>query len=304
MSLYPIDMRGVGLNLGAMALTEVAKPTGGEAFYNTNGLKQAVVKVITIGSNYYTIAYNPPNDNWNGKYRRITIELTPNALADAYKNNPSYILWPPLKLDYREGYLARNSWPRSVTPRKRLTLPSPDAHGAYRDMPDAFRRWLPLGTVAPFQIRFRAQVTPEPTTEKMKRKQKVEPAQFMQAKWLRQRYRVLKVHYSVDAHGMLTPSADGKYIGVMDFAVLIFADDGALVNSRIDTAQLDLTPELYKRAMQGELGFFQNIAVPVNGNYFLRLGVHEWNSNLVGALEVPVENIQLNPESASPRVGK
>ena len=39
----------------------MAEDTGGQAFYNTNGLTQAVQKAIENGSNYYTLTYSPNN---------------------------------------------------------------------------------------------------------------------------------------------------------------------------------------------------------------------------------------------------
>ena len=48
----------------------MAEATGGEAFMNTNGLKEAIGKAIEAGSNYYTIAYTPTNRDWNGDFAR------------------------------------------------------------------------------------------------------------------------------------------------------------------------------------------------------------------------------------------
>lgn len=309
-ALYPVVARGVspGSLVTGMALNDVAKPTGGKAFYDTNGLKQAVDDIIADGSNYYTLAYNPSNPNWDGKFRHITIELSRNALADADKYKPAYLPQPPFKLAYRDGYFARDSWarslPRSGGKRKRLVyVPTRDPSGA-KPVAESFRHSLSLGAVAPFQISFRAQVTPDTTIEKMKRHHKVEPARFMHAQWLGKPYRVFKVHFSVDPRGILLPTPDGKYSGVIDFAVLIYDDNGAVVNSRIDTAQVDLTPERYKQALAGRLGFSQYIAVPVQGNYFLRLGVHEWKTDLMGALEIPVADVQLEPASATAHLEK
>jgi hypothetical protein len=35
----------------------------------------------------------------------------------------------------------------------------------------------------------------------------------------------------------------------------------------------------------------QQIAVPVKGNYFLRVGVHDVPSDHIGALEIPVDEV-------------
>ena len=108
-SIYPIDARGaahVGLpgidiepavfpgrrvdeSLEAQRRTsEIAAQTGGRAFYNTNDLKAAMLLGVEHGANYYTLAYLPRNQKWNGAFRRITVKINR----------------PRVRLDYREGY--------------------------------------------------------------------------------------------------------------------------------------------------------------------------------------------------------
>jgi len=56
-------------------MQEMADRTGGRAFYNTNGIDQAIRKSIEDGSTYYTLAYYPENKNWNGKFRKIQVKV-------------------------------------------------------------------------------------------------------------------------------------------------------------------------------------------------------------------------------------
>jgi VWFA-related protein len=72
------------------AMSDIARETGGEAFYGTNDLKGALTRSMEEGSNYYTLAYTPVNRDWSGKYRKIEVK-TANAAA---------------KLTYRRGYYA------------------------------------------------------------------------------------------------------------------------------------------------------------------------------------------------------
>lgn len=72
------------------AMSDIARETGGEAFYGTNDLKGALSRSMEEGSNYYTFAYTPSNRDWNGKYRKIEVK-TANQTA---------------KLTYRRGYYA------------------------------------------------------------------------------------------------------------------------------------------------------------------------------------------------------
>jgi VWFA-related protein len=116
-SVYPIDLRGVmnsslqgisgspefaaGLQRDAdmvgsqLTMRDVADQTGGRAFYNTNDLKLALQRSIEHGATYYTLAYAPRNQNWNGAFRRIVVKSG----------------HPEMRLDYRQGYYATRDNP-------------------------------------------------------------------------------------------------------------------------------------------------------------------------------------------------
>ena len=116
-AVYPVDARGVQtdpnfsvtnqLSGGAADATAsmefqtqranehgtmeaMAEDTGGEAFYNTNGLTQAVSKAVEEGSNYYTLTYSPANMQWDERFRSIKVKVAE----------------PSVQLTYRNGYFA------------------------------------------------------------------------------------------------------------------------------------------------------------------------------------------------------
>jgi len=72
------------------AMADVARETGGRAFYGTNDLKNAMSRSVEQGSSYYTLAYIPTNRDWTGKYRKIEVKATT----------------PGTELVYRRGYYA------------------------------------------------------------------------------------------------------------------------------------------------------------------------------------------------------
>jgi hypothetical protein len=119
--VYPVDARGIqtdptfsvtnmaatSADTGAAAATAsmafmtqtaqehgtmeaMAADTGGEAFYNTNGLTQAVTKAVQEGSNYYTLTYSPVNLQWDERFRTIKVKVAE----------------PNVQLTYRNGYYA------------------------------------------------------------------------------------------------------------------------------------------------------------------------------------------------------
>ena len=57
-------------------MDRMAEATGGHAFYNTNGLAQAVALALDSGANYYTLTLHDPTDQkWDGNYRSIKLAL-------------------------------------------------------------------------------------------------------------------------------------------------------------------------------------------------------------------------------------
>jgi VWFA-related protein len=72
------------------AMNDIADQTGGEAFVGTNEFAQALRRSMGDGSNYYSLAYQPRNHNWNGQFRKLRVELTKRGYS----------------LSYRRGYFA------------------------------------------------------------------------------------------------------------------------------------------------------------------------------------------------------
>ena len=66
-------------------MLELAQGTGGEAFYNTNGLQQAMERSATDGSNYYTLQYTPPPGTKPGELRKIDIKLNKSGATLSYR---------------------------------------------------------------------------------------------------------------------------------------------------------------------------------------------------------------------------
>jgi hypothetical protein len=70
----------------------LAEDTGGKAFYDTNGLNDALARAVNYGSHYYTLAYTPTDKKMDGRYRRIQVKLSGKY-----------------KFYYRRGYYADNA---------------------------------------------------------------------------------------------------------------------------------------------------------------------------------------------------
>ncbi len=67
------------------AMEEIAYQTGGEAVFSSNDLAGALRRTMEEGSNYYTLAYRPQDQKWNGAFRKIKVELTGRGYSLAYR---------------------------------------------------------------------------------------------------------------------------------------------------------------------------------------------------------------------------
>ena len=85
------------------AMSDIARETGGRAFYGTNDLMDAMSRSVQQGSSYYTLAYSPTNHEWNGKYRKIEVKTVRQGT----------------QLTYRRGYYAL---PQRVLPSDKAAL--------------------------------------------------------------------------------------------------------------------------------------------------------------------------------------
>jgi VWFA-related protein len=71
-------------------LNDLARQTGGEAFYGSNDFAGALMRGVRDGTNYYSLAYRPTNQQWDGKFRQIRVGLERKGYS----------------LNYRRGYFA------------------------------------------------------------------------------------------------------------------------------------------------------------------------------------------------------
>jgi VWFA-related protein len=72
------------MNLQA-TMDDLARETGGHAFYGTNDLQDAIARALQHGRNSYTLTYVPSQADWNGKYRKIDVKLTRSGVALSYR---------------------------------------------------------------------------------------------------------------------------------------------------------------------------------------------------------------------------
>jgi VWFA-related protein len=312
-SVYPVDARGletdprfsaVNKNMPSVNsfapthfyahndMDDLATSTGGKAFYNTNGLKEALKEVVETGSNYYTIAYTPTNKTWDGAFRKIHIELTPGLQG--------------VHLQYRDGYYSRapNVTRAQRAAARRNNMSTPPSQTAFTPAlvsagpRSNFDGAMVLGAIPPTEIIFNTSITPGSSLQKLD-KSAWPQDNFLREDLRKKPFRIYHMQYTVSPRALhFTPQADGTRHGTVQFVAVLYDDKGEQVNSASSTMEMDLKPETYAKIMTGLLGTNQIIAVPEKGNYFLRLGVHDQDGNKIGATEVPIGEIQMGVAGA------
>ena len=93
-SVYPVDARGLApsgdreaLHSAHMFQDSIAEQTGGDAFYNDNGIGDLMAEVADAGSEYYELTYSPTNSQDDGKLRHIKVELARQGYHLAYRRS-------------------------------------------------------------------------------------------------------------------------------------------------------------------------------------------------------------------------
>jgi len=332
-AVYPIDGRGLqtppefqasnnhgggmrgGMGFEAsqafqhMDLDSIADATGGRAFYNTNGLKQAIAQIVNNGSNYYTMAYATTNTKWEGQFRHIKVKLDRPGVRVQYRQG--YYAIDRAKLEQRlmaamqkrkaagnpfgEPDAASQDAEEDSTPATTGPAPAKDAGALIPHPKGGFEATMQLGAIPPTEVVFTAALSIDDKVVRLDKKAPLPADNYMSAEYKGKPFRVYTVHIHADAHALrLAPAARGFHHGSVEFVTLVFDPNGMQVNSLLTTAVLNVSDAHYRQMLASGLGVQQQIAVPLKGNYFLRIGVHDVASDHIGGLEIPVEEVREN----------
>ncbi|HEX3942092.1 MAG TPA: VWA domain-containing protein [Acidobacteriaceae bacterium] len=236
-------------------MQQIAADTGGKAFINTNGLKEAVGDAIANGSNYYTIGYTPELKE-DGSYRRIKV-----SVAGGYD------------LSYREGYYA--------------DPPQPQPTGASGSASDSLKEALELGAPPSSDILFKVRVIPadDPAAKGFTPSPGPAGGGAASLKGPVTRY---MIDYVVDPRKFtFERTPDGVAHARLQFAVLAYDSDGKVLNDLNRGVNTNLPPAVYAEIMQHGFPMHQELDLP-SGRVFLRVLVRDLSSGSVGATEVPL----------------
>jgi VWFA-related protein len=267
-------------------MDRMAEATGGRAFYNTNGLAQAVALALDSGANYYTLTYTPTDQRWDGNYRSIKV-----ALAGQFANPNLH-----LKLTYRRGYYANdpNSKKKEPAAATVSTAEATAAHAAEAYRRNSISHGAPLPEDILFKIRaIPASATPENT---LAPHNSPDPSKPIKAP-----FRRFAIDYAaLPSDFKLTPTASGNYTGAIEFSAYLYSPEGFLLNAVGNTVELNLSPKDHEAFLKSAVGYHLEISAPVKGESYLRIIIHDVPSNHFGAIEVPVAAISNLPPVPMP----
>jgi VWFA-related protein len=265
----------------------MAEQTGGHAFINTNGLAQAVATAVNSGSNYYTLTYTPSDPSYNGKFRKIKVNLDHQGA----------------NLAYRRGYyavdvhapkqLAKAAAP--ATPPAPKSQSQPEAP----PQPDPLQAAMLHGAPDPTQIIFKVRVLPASlaTEDTLATRNNANPRSSV----ARGPYRRYVVDLAADSRSVLfAQSTDGLFRGDVQLRTYVYDEEGTLLINSIDTTHAAITAATLNQLRQIGIQLHQEISVPVKGTYFLRIGIRDLNGDRLGAVEVPIAAVKNLPPLPAP----
>ena len=255
------SMRGLAAQSSEFeTLNQIASETGGKAFYNTNGIGEAVATASEQGSNYYTLSYTPGNRDYNGRFRKIKV-----ALADKGYH-----------LHYRPGYFAEDpSAPVNSQDLLRNIGTVAMQHGSPQSRQVLFEvRIVPLGPK--YKANHSKMGKPSPTA-------KTVPG--LSADVEVQHY---GIDYAINSSDLRFALEENEIRhAAVQLMIAGFDDEGRQLSgfSALWASNLGLAD--YRDVISGGVHIHQEVDVPVAAAS-LRLGIADQMSNHLGTVELPL----------------
>ncbi len=214
-------------NSNYFSMEVLAEGTGGKAFYNTNGLKDALARAINYGSHYYTLTYIPINKKADGKYRRIQVKLSDSRY----------------KLAYRRGYYADNA--QNAKAKKEQPVSDPLLPLMKRGLPDFS------------QIVYKIRVVPSSSPPAP------EAARAGDNATLKGPVTRYGVDFAVSVEDLrLETTPDGLHTGNIEVVLVAYDRDGNALNLIVRKPEMSLQPQTYAAAQMAGVQLHYDIDVP------------------------------------------
>jgi VWFA-related protein len=269
-AIYPIDARGLDVNprFGEMSeqlmMQQDAEATGGEAFYNRNGIAQIASRTVSTDGNYYTLTYTPNDLRQDGRWHNVKVTLAGSGYH----------------LSYRRGYYDDGAnRPQPPIPQRKILT----AQGKVSTAPDEQAE-------DSRPIIFQAALVPLTAAS-----QTADSSMNLASIPAKRGHTTYSVHYMVPAAQINSaPKADGNRALSLAAAIVAFSDDGTPIGRTQERANFSMGPQFLHDHPDANLSFYQEINLPDGLNY-LTVGVWDIRANRFGTIDLPLD-VQKQPK--------
>jgi len=250
--LQQLQNEGADRNSSHVVMEQLAQDTGGKAFYNTNGVSDALARVVKNGSSYYSLTYAPSNATTDGKFRRIQVKL----------------LRSRGKLSYRRGYYADDSATALTAGQKIETNPLMLLMG----------RNLPNYSQIVYKV-LAQELDPQPAAGASR----IGGNQELKGPTVR-----YGVDFAIAAEDLkFDQGPDGVRHGTLEVALVAYDREGKPLNLVNTIGDLNLPPDVYVNVQQIGLQIHKEIDVP-KGYFYMRTGIYDQKAGTAGTLGFPM----------------
>lgn len=234
-----------------VVMETIAKETGGEAFYNTNGLDRQIILAVDDAAHYYTLSYSPTNSVGDGKFRDIQVKLAGGNYH----------------LSYRRGYYAKSEAQRA-------------AIAAQDKSSDPLLELMRFGMPEFDQLVYRVRVLPSSPQPGPGAKR----AGVNQA--LQQPLTRYSVDFTIPLRSLKLATLDEATCGgTVELMLVAYERTGAPLNLTTTTNEFKVPAKLLESGENIEIHAHQEIDLP-NRDVYLRAGLYERASGHVGTIGI------------------
>ncbi len=234
-----------------IVVEDLAKSTGGQAFYESNGLTDILKRVTNIGMHYYTLSYTPTNAKMDGRYRETRVEVKGKY-----------------KLAYRHGYYALD---------RKIGAGLADTHNPLLPL-------MGFGLPDMSQLIYKLSVNPADANSAGNGAHGVATLTGAKTTY------GLDFGISL-AGVKLDPQPDGTRKLQLEMRAIAYDDDGKPLNMTGQRGGILLTPAAFQDAVKSGIHLHLDMDVPAKGDVHLRTGVYDLNSGNAGTLGVRLRSV-------------
>ena len=269
-AVYPIDARGL-MNLGLrtsvwsllwyqhVLMSETARATGGQAFYDNNGLLEITSHILNSDGSFYTLTYAPQDFHFDNKWHKVRVKLN----VDGYQ------------LSYRRGYFADGSLGGEQRPQETKTRTRLMPNGEKVELPDL--RSVP--------IIFQARVLPtsDPAVTSAPK-----PSGSIAAPPPRKGTVPFSIRYSLPVSTLTQQTVDGKRAIVLGVAAIVLNNDGRAVDRQAEKVTMTVNEDAVRANPGAQVSIDRQLNLKKDDRY-LYLAVWDMTSGRLGTLQVPLQ---------------